>query len=626
MNMTNQINSKIDPIYIEILNPVLGTDFFMFPSEQNYHIFAFNLFNENNPETQNILNNFKETLLAYYKNIEGAKNASTTFENLLQKANQYLINELEPQQPEFLKPNGILGMILNDQIYISRNGDLTPLILTKKNNNYQWFNILKHTTGLNYIQNNTRGLFSQIICGPISVTDWLVLTNLDYEDHYQMSQIKNIILEHPTENIQSALTKILNTETDPKNALIIINQNIPVKLPSDQIIPNKQSISDTQKNKILQNIMGIDTKDAVDTQEEYEENTDVDETLPDDQPQTTPVMSTIKTKLQGLTKPKEKIKQSLFKTCNTIKLSSQNLTHQTYNLLSILPKKRILIIIAIVIMGTIGIYSIILNVQNQKQLSYEKLITTINNKLIMAQQKIILRENLGAKIILAEAQKLIQQLPKSNQREQQNFVELQNKSLDLVLKNQNVVVIKDPKIITNKSKITSKTINLNDFKPSLTQPATDIVTYNDNVYVLLATEGKIMKYKTLQSKYVSPTSLPINKTHLYNTNSMAIDGNIYILKNTGEILKFYKGKQMAFTIKNLEDKLTNPIKIKTNSDVKHIYLLDAKSKRIVVLNKNGTLKTQIYSDKFDNLKDLFIENNTKVFVLNDSTLYEVNIP
>ena len=163
------------------------------------------------------------------------------------------------------------------------------------------------------------------------------------------------------------------------------------------------------------------------------------------------------------------------------------------------------------------------------------------------------------------------------------------------------------------------------FTTKLNSSPTDLLSYNNKIYALLAQENTIIKYQPAGTKLTGVTYLKAN-VDLKTAKSMAIDGNIYVLLSNGEVLKFFQGQQVEFTIKNLSDKLLAPTKIKTNISYKNLYILDPASKRIVALDKNGNLQAQYYSENFSDLKDIAVdETNKKIYILDTNKIYSINL-
>ena len=67
---------------------------------------------------------------------------------------------------------------------------------------------------------------------------------------------------------------------------------------------------------------------------------------------------------------------------------------------------------------------------------------------------------------------------------------------------------------------------------------------------------------------------------LEDSVSLSIDGDVFVLKSNGEILKFAKGEEIEFTTK-IDPALENPNDVWTYNDVNKIYVFEQTNKRII---------------------------------------------
>jgi DNA-binding beta-propeller fold protein YncE len=143
------------------------------------------------------------------------------------------------------------------------------------------------------------------------------------------------------------------------------------------------------------------------------------------------------------------------------------------------------------------------------------------------------------------------------------------------------------------------------------------------VYVIDKNESKVVSLKKTNEKF-NDFKISVSDKKLKSAESIAIDGNIYILTNDN-ILKFTKGIEQKFNLPTLLLPFSGKGKIYTEKNYKNIYVLDIGNNRIIVLNKKAEL-VGIMSDKsFTNLKDFFVdEKNKTIYLLNDSSLLKVN--
>ena len=112
-----------------------------------------------------------------------------------------------------------------------------------------------------------------------------------------------------------------------------------------------------------------------------------------------------------------------------------------------------------------------------------------------------------------------------------------------------------------------------------------------------------------------------------NAVSLAVDGSIYVLNSAGQILKFYGGElETTFTLDAMDPNLSAATKIYTTDQTQGLYVLDPNNKRVVVLTKDGDIKNQYFSDTFDNLRDISVdETSDKIYLLNGTKVLSVDI-
>jgi len=137
----------------------------------------------------------------------------------------------------------------------------------------------------------------------------------------------------------------------------------------------------------------------------------------------------------------------------------------------------------------------------------------------------------------------------------------------------------------------------------------DISSYNQYVYFL--TENQIYKYYRTLAGFSGPYAWLKQKTGFINPVSLAVDGNIYVLDNN-QVLKFFQGVRQEF---NLNFELEQPIKIFTLSNLNYLYLLE--KDKLLVFDKTGQLMSQYISSKFSDLKDIWVDKDKTIYLLNN---------
>lgn len=150
--------------------------------------------------------------------------------------------------------------------------------------------------------------------------------------------------------------------------------------------------------------------------------------------------------------------------------------------------------------------------------------------------------------------------------------------------------------------------------------------YGDKLYTLDKTNNQIYKHLTSGEDFSIGKPWLEEDANLSKVISMAIDGNVFVLENNGNISSFFKGKKGDFKFENKNMILTSGSKIWTNSASDNLYVIDNLGKKIAIIDKTGKLKAQYYSEKFTNIKDFAIDEiGKKIYVLADNKIFEIEI-
>lgn len=154
----------------------------------------------------------------------------------------------------------------------------------------------------------------------------------------------------------------------------------------------------------------------------------------------------------------------------------------------------------------------------------------------------------------------------------------------------------------------------------------DAEFFDNKLYLLDTKANQIFKYLKADNGFNKEIPWLNEKVNLEKTSSLAIDGSIYLLKDSGEILKFFMGKSQKMTFDSPYPPLTKPTKIFATPDLNNIYILEPSQKRIMIYGKDGKIKKQIISETFTDLKDICLDQKeTKIFVLNKDQVIEIGL-
>lgn len=152
--------------------------------------------------------------------------------------------------------------------------------------------------------------------------------------------------------------------------------------------------------------------------------------------------------------------------------------------------------------------------------------------------------------------------------------------------------------------------------------ARGLTVYNGKAYLLDRGGKKIVRYTVSATGFADPVDSIKDVAEIANASDIAIDGNIYIASN-GTILKFNTGKKQEFEI-GLNN-LSSNTKLYTENGFANLYVLDPGSKQIIIVNsKTGVTVQTLTSDKFNDLKDFYVDEKAKtIYVLNNNQLLKV---
>lgn len=163
---------------------------------------------------------------------------------------------------------------------------------------------------------------------------------------------------------------------------------------------------------------------------------------------------------------------------------------------------------------------------------------------------------------------------------------------------------------------------------------TVLADWGNRIYILEPAAAQIWKYtyKGTQDSFGTAESYLIDKPELADARDFAIDANVYVLKATGDIFKFFGGKKVDFFINNppasgLED-ATN---IYTDETLDQVFVLDAKDSKVLIFKKDTHTGDLVYEaqyllDNVGELRDLYVDPASRtLYVLTATKVLSVNL-
>lgn len=115
---------------------------------------------------------------------------------------------------------------------------------------------------------------------------------------------------------------------------------------------------------------------------------------------------------------------------------------------------------------------------------------------------------------------------------------------------------------------------------------------------------------------------------------MTIDGNIYVLKQGGAIVKLLRGETQPFVIRHAPDNvLMNATKIYKVFDG-NIYFLDPVKSRVIVITDGGPSGESTYlkqyvlegENQIGELQDLYVDpDESRLYVMDEKRVYKIDL-
>jgi hypothetical protein len=160
----------------------------------------------------------------------------------------------------------------------------------------------------------------------------------------------------------------------------------------------------------------------------------------------------------------------------------------------------------------------------------------------------------------------------------------------------------------------------------------DMKTYLRFLYVLSPENNQIYKYERLSNRYAAPSEYNVNGD-LSDALDIAIDGNVFVLKEKGQVVKLLRGETQPYTIRNAPDGLLdNATKIYKVTE-SNTYFLDPVRSRVVIVTDGGPSGESSYvkqyvleSEEIGELTDIFVNpDETRLYVSDEKRIYVVDL-
>jgi len=158
-----------------------------------------------------------------------------------------------------------------------------------------------------------------------------------------------------------------------------------------------------------------------------------------------------------------------------------------------------------------------------------------------------------------------------------------------------------------------------------------IKSFGENIYLLDTTNNQIWKIAAENSKYNSVSAyLKDQSIKITDAVDLAIDGSVYTLNSTGQILEFSRGTKInEFRVSLPGSEILSSYKnIFTSENSTSIFIVaqDGNRTRVIEVKKNGNFLAQYYLEGADGFQDIIINSYLReVYVLKDNKILEYRI-
>lgn len=150
--------------------------------------------------------------------------------------------------------------------------------------------------------------------------------------------------------------------------------------------------------------------------------------------------------------------------------------------------------------------------------------------------------------------------------------------------------------------------------------------YNRKLYAIDANNNQIYKHALTQTGFDKGAPWLKDSTDVNEAVFIAVDGDVFVLKQSGELLKLVSGQKQDFSLSGIDPSLDKPTVVWTYNNVNNIYILEPTNKRLVVTDKNGKLVAQYTANEWKKPTGMVIdEADQTAFILDENKIYKFTL-
>jgi hypothetical protein len=158
--------------------------------------------------------------------------------------------------------------------------------------------------------------------------------------------------------------------------------------------------------------------------------------------------------------------------------------------------------------------------------------------------------------------------------------------------------------------------------------AAGLAAFNNNLYVLDPAANQVHRYLPAASGFDSEPSLVLEgQSGLDKATALAVDGDVYVCSEEGEVRRFRSGRRAAFELGGIDEAVDGAVDIAVVPASDEVYIADAGNKRVVVASREGRFRRQLVSAAFAHLRAIAIDaTQSQLYVVAGETLLTAPLP
>ncbi len=150
-------------------------------------------------------------------------------------------------------------------------------------------------------------------------------------------------------------------------------------------------------------------------------------------------------------------------------------------------------------------------------------------------------------------------------------------------------------------------------------------SYNAALYTVDVANSAILRATRSGTSFRAALWLK-QEVDLANTADIAVDGSIYVLTNSGEVLKLSQGRRETLALSTIEPPLSAAKKIAGGVTLQNLYVLDPSTNRVVVYTKNGKFVNQYTHTSLGTASALTVDERTqKIYFVIGATIQRIDL-